>query len=159
MKAYRRILVSITAGSETDILLQRAAGLSRADQAQLLVVRILDTRNGFEADGPAASLPGDAVARHAPEAKRRLDLLMAQNNLGWAESKVVWGVPQAMLTDLVRTWEPDLVVASEGRLSKEIANGADILKVASRSWFSRLRDVLFPASVPERLTFSRHPHG
>ena len=47
MKTYRRILVSIAAGGETHLLLQRAAGLAHAQHAQLLVVRILDGRSGF----------------------------------------------------------------------------------------------------------------
>jgi nucleotide-binding universal stress UspA family protein len=147
MKTYRRILVSIAAGGETEILLQRAVALTHGHQAQLLVVRVLDTRGGFEPDGPAASLRGDALARRVPETKRRLDLLLAQNNLSWAEAKVVWGVPQAELVQITRTWKPDLVVACDGHLLREIANGADTLNVGRRNWFSRLFGRLPSASA------------
>jgi acyl-coenzyme A synthetase/AMP-(fatty) acid ligase len=159
MESYRRILVAIITGGETDILLQRAAGLSQVHRAQLLVVRVLDTRSGFEPDGPTALLPGDAVARRVPDTKRRLDLLLAQHNLGWAESKVVWGVPQAMLAHIIRTWEPDLVVTCEGDLPREITKGADTLKVGRRNWFSRLLGALAPAPAPAHPTLSRNPRG
>jgi nucleotide-binding universal stress UspA family protein len=148
MKTYRRILVSIAAGGETNILLQRAAGLAQAAQAQLLVVRVLDGRSGFAPDGPAAAWPPDVAARRVPETKRRLDLLLAQNDLGWAESRVVWGEPEDQLAHIVRTWEPDLVVTGAGDLPREVTNGADTLKVGRRSWFSRLWDALSPAPAP-----------
>ena len=141
MKTYRRILVSIPSGGQSDIVLHRAAELSQIQRAQMLVVRVIDTRSGFEPDGPAASLPGEAAARRAPEVKKRMDLQLARNNLGWAEAKVVWGEPEAMLADVIRSWEPDLVVACAGNLPQGIADGADILTVGCRSLFFRLAEV------------------
>lgn len=138
MKTYRRILVPIPADGQGDILLQRAGELARAQHAQMLVVRVLDTRSGFEPDGPAASLPGEAAARRSPDVKKRLDLLLARNNLGWAEAKVVWGEPRAVLADVIRNWAPDLVVACAGLLPMGIAEDADILTVGRRSLFGRL---------------------
>ncbi len=43
MKTYRRILVPIPADGQGDVLLQRAAELAKAQHAQMLVVRVLDT--------------------------------------------------------------------------------------------------------------------
>jgi len=138
MKTYRRILVPIPADGQGDVLLQRAAELAQGQHAQMLVVRVLDTRSGFEPDGPAAVLPGEAAARRSPDAKKRLDLQLARNNLGWAEAKVVWGEPQAVLAEVIRNWAPDLVVACAGLLPTGIAEDADILTVGCRSLLGRL---------------------
>lgn len=138
MKAYRRILVPIPADGQGDILLQRAAGLAQAQHAQMLVVRVLDTRSGFEPDGPAAALPDEMAARRSTDVRKRLDLQLARNNLGWAESKVVWGEPQTVLADVIRDWVPDLVVACASLLPDAIAEDADILTVGCRSLFGRL---------------------
>jgi nucleotide-binding universal stress UspA family protein len=142
MKTYRRILVPVPSGGQGDILLQRAAELAQARHTQMLVVRVLDTRSGFEPDGPAAVLPGEAAARRAPDVKKRLDLLLARNNLGWAEAKVIWGEPKTVLADVIRDWAPDLVVACAGLLPQEIAEDADILTVGCRSLFGRLAGAL-----------------
>lgn len=147
MKTYRRILVPISAGGQSDILLQRAAELAQAQRAQMLVVRMLDTRSGFESDGPAAALPGELAARRAPDVKKRLDLQLARNNLGWAEAKVVWGEPEAVLAEVVRGWAPDLVVACSGHLPQGIAEGADILTIGCRGLFRRLAET-FHHAVP-----------
>jgi hypothetical protein len=149
MKSYSRILVPIPAGGQGDILLQRAAELAHSQRTHMLVVRVLDTRSGFEPDGPAAMPSGEAAARHATGVRKRLDLQLARNNLGWVEAKVVWGEPKAVLTDLIRVWQPDLIVACSGQLPQTIAEGVDIFTVGRRSWHKRLAEVLqFPSLRP-----------
>lgn len=142
MKAYRRILVPITSTGQGDILLQRAAELAQAQRAQMLALRILDTRSGIAPDGPAAVLPGEAAARRAPGAKKQLDLQLARMNLGWAEARVVWGEPIVLLTEIIRAWEPDLVVACAGQLPYGITEDADTLTVACGGLFKRLSGML-----------------
>jgi nucleotide-binding universal stress UspA family protein len=145
MKTYRRILVPILTGGDNDIQLQRAAELAQAQRTQMLVVRVLDTRSGFEPDGPAAVLPEKAAARRAPDAKKRLDLQLARNNLGWAEAKVVWGIPKDALADVIYAWTPDLVVACSGQLPQGVADGADILTVGCNRLLHRLTEAFrFP---------------
>lgn len=138
MNTYRRILVPIAAGRQGDILLHRAAELARAQRAQILVVQVIDTRSGFSPDGPAAVLPGEAAARRVPEVRKRLELQLARNNLGWAEVKVVWGEPKVALTDVIRDWKPDVVVACAGHLSNGVVQDADVLTVGCTSFFRRL---------------------
>lgn len=148
MKTYRRILVPVPAGGQSDLLLQRAAELAKAQHAQMLVVRVIDTRSGFEPDGPAAVLPGEAAARRAPQLKKRLELQLSRNNLGWADMKVVWGEPKAMLARAIRDWSPDLVVAFAGEVSQGMAQDADILNVrAGGSLFRRMAET-FQQFVP-----------
>ena len=140
MKTYRRILVPLSADGQSDILLYRAAELAQAQDAKMLVVRVLDTRSGFEPDGPAAVLPGEAAARRAPDARKRLDLQLARNNLAWAEAQVVWGEPKAVLAEVIRSWQPDLVVTFAGHLPEEATDGADALTVSRPSVFRRLAE-------------------
>jgi nucleotide-binding universal stress UspA family protein len=144
MKTYQRILVPISASSHSDILLQRAAELAHAQHTKMLVVHVLDTRSGFESDGPAAVLPGEAAARRAPKVRKRLDLQLARNNLSWVEAKVVWGEPKAVLADVIRAWAPDLVVTHSGhQLPPGIAEGMDIFTVGRRSLLRRLAEALY----------------
>lgn len=142
MKTYRRILVPLSAGGQSDILLHRAAELAQGSRTQMLVLRVLDTRSGFEPDGPAPALPGESASRRAPDVKKKLELQLARNNLGWAEAKVVWGDAKALLADVIRTWEPDLVVACAGQLPHGILDGADVLTVSRRSLLRRLAETL-----------------
>lgn len=141
MNTYQRILVPVPVGGHGDVLLHRAAELSRSHGAQMLVVHVIDTRSGFEPDGPAGVLPGEAAARCVPEVKKRLDLQLARNNLGWAEAKVVWGEPRARLAEVIHAWKPDIVVTCDGHLPQGIAPEADILIVGCASWLRRLTRV------------------
>lgn len=142
MKAYQRILVPVPADGRADILLHRAAELAAATpgRTRMLVLRVLDTRHGFEPEGPAASLPGDRAARRVPEARGRLDLSLSRANLSWADAKVTWGEPKAVLADVVRDWSPDLVLTCAGDLPGGMANGADVLNVSCRGVFARIAD-------------------
>lgn len=141
MKTYRRILVPIFTGGQSDILLHRVTELAKVSRMQMLVVHVLDTRSGIPSDGPAGALPGEMAARRAPEAMKRLELQLARNNLGWAEAKVVWGEPNVLLADIIRDWAPDLIVTC-GQLPQGIVQGPDILTVGCRNLFRRLAQTL-----------------
>lgn len=141
MKTYRRILVPILTGGQSDILLQRVTELAQVTRTQMLVVRVLDTRSGIPSDGPAGALPGEIAARRAPEAMKRLELQLARNKLSWAEAKVVWGEPNVLLANLIRDWAPDLVVTC-GQLPQGMVQGPDILSVGCRNLFRRLTETL-----------------
>lgn len=145
MSAYRRILVPILSGSQAEIQLNRVTELGEIAQAQMLVVRVIDPRSGFEPDGPAAAARG----RRVTNAKQRLDLQLARNNLSWAESRVVLGEPKAALAAVIRSWKPDLVVTCEGHLPEGVAQGADVLTVGRCGILRRLADSL-------RLSAFRH---
>jgi len=140
MKTYRRILVPISADGQSDVLLHRAAELAQAQGTKMRVVRVLDTRSGFEPDGPAAVLPGEAAARRAPDVKKRLDLQLARNNLGWVEANVLWGEPKAVLADVIRNWQPDLVVTLAGYLPQALTEDVDVLTVSRPGVFRRLAE-------------------
>ena len=144
MKSYRRILVPVPADGRGEILLKRAAELLPANRGDMMVVRVLDTRTGFESDGPAASLPGERVARQIPGARKRLDLLLARNNLSWAESRVLCGEPRPAMTEFIRVWKPDLVVTCADLVPEQLydlsGEPPDVLTVKCHGLFNRLGD-------------------
>lgn len=145
MKTYQRILVPLPADGRSEILLRRAAEMLSATRGDMMVVRVLDTRTGFESDGPAASLPGERVARQVPGARKRLDLLLARNNLAWAESRVLCGEPRPAMTEFIRVWKPDLVVTCADLAPEQLydlsGESPDVLTVKCHGLFNRLGDV------------------
>ena len=66
MKARQRVLIPFTHGHSGSALLRHAGEISASGDVELLVVSVLDTRSGFDADGPAGALPSDRAARLAP---------------------------------------------------------------------------------------------
>lgn len=143
MKNYRRILVPLPADGRSEVLLRRAAEMLPGGRGELMVARVLDTRSGFESDGPAGRLPGEREARQVPGEKKRLDLLLARHKLGWAESRVLLGDPRPTLHAFIRDWRPDLVVTcarmSPDELGYDLTDEPpDVLTVKCHGLFWRL---------------------
>lgn len=153
MKTYRRILVPIDSGSRGAALLKRAAEIAQTDHAEVMVVKVIDTRGGFESDGPLGSLPMERAARKKPAERQRLDLMLARSKLSWAESRVICGEPAPVLADTIRQWRPDLIVIAAslflpGWITSVVAQSGgvrpDVLTVVCGNPFSRLARTVFP---------------
>lgn len=115
MRAYRRILVAIPACEPGEPLLQRAAALAGMNRDARVLVACL-------------SGPADAPARpRLASLRQRLDLLLARNNLAWAETRIAAGDARAVLADLIRSWRPDLLLACRSQLPQNPGHGLDIL--------------------------------
>jgi K+-sensing histidine kinase KdpD len=148
VKARQRILLSFTPGRRGETSLRRAGEIAASEHADLLVVQVLDTRSGFEPDGPAAILPGEHAARRVPAEKKRLDQQLTQNGLGWAKTAVVCGEPRAVLSEMVRSWRPDLVI-SDARMPRILPrragqNEPEMMTVGGGGLFARMAEFLFP---------------
>ncbi len=148
MKSHRRILVPYTPGLQGESLLRRAGEIATSEQAELLVLQVLDTRSGFESDGPAGSLAGEQAARRLPAQKKRLEQRLAQYGLAWAKSAVRCGEPRTVLADLVQTWRPDLIVSRDrlpqavtGRVGQKVP---EVMMLARDSLFERMAEFFFP---------------
>ena len=151
MKSYRRILIPMPHDGRGEILLRRAAKLLPTDRGDMMVVQVLDTRSGFASDGPAGSLPGEREMRRLPDLKRRLDLLLARNNLSWAEARVLCGEPRPAMAGCIRDWKPDLVVTCDRLVPETLVHDLsveppDVLTVKCHGWFARLGEVLGPVA-------------
>ncbi len=153
MKTYRRILVPIDSVSRGEALLKRAAEIAQTDHAEVMVVKVIDICSGFESDGPVGSLPMERAARKKPAERKRLDLMLARNNLSWAQSQVICGEPAPVLADTIQQWRPDLIVIAAslflpGWVASAVAQSGgvrpDVLTVVCGNAFSRLAQALFP---------------
>lgn len=148
MKTRQRILVPLTHGYSASALLRHASEMAASQQAELLVVSVLDTRSGFELDGPAGSLPGERAARLAPAEQTRLEHNLMRHDMGQVQATVIWGEPSAALSALIRSWQPDLVVC-DGRTRRMLParygqEGPALMMVGGNSAFARMAGFLFP---------------
>jgi nucleotide-binding universal stress UspA family protein len=148
MKTRQRILVPFTHGYNGSTLLRRASELAASGNVQLLVVSVLDTRSGFESDGPAGSLPGERAARLAPAEQKRLEHDLIRHGLDWAQATVIWGEPRAALSALILSWNPDMVMCDgrtrrmlPARMSQE---GPEMMRIDRNNAFARLAGFFLP---------------
>ena len=148
MKTRQRILVPFTHGHSGSALLRRAGEIAAAGEIELLVVSVLDTRSGFELDGPAGNLPGERAARPAPAEQKRLDHDLMRHGLGRARATVIWGEPRAALSALIHSWRPDMIVC-DGRTRRMLPartgdEGPQMMRVGRTGAFARLAGFFFP---------------
>lgn len=148
MNTRQRILVPFTHGYNGSALLRRASELAASGNVELRVVSVLDTRSGFESDGPAGNLPGERAARLAPAEQKRLEHDLMRHGLDRAQASVIWGEPRAALSDLIRNWRPDLVVC-DGRTRRMLPawtaqEGPEMMSVGRDNAFARLAGFFYP---------------
>jgi hypothetical protein len=148
MNTHQRILVPFTHGYNGSALLRRASELAASGNVELRVVSVLDTRSGFELDGPAGNLPGERAARLAPAEQKRLEHDLMRHGLDRAQASVIWGDPRAALSDLIRNWHPDLVVC-DGRTRHLLPawtaqDGPEMMWIGRDNAFARLAGFFYP---------------
>ena len=148
MTTRQRILVPFTHGYNGSALLRRASELAASGNVELRVVSVLDTRSGFELDGPAGNLPGERAARLAPAEQKRLEHDLMRHGLDRAQATVIWGEPRAALSDLIRSWRPDLVVC-DGRTRRMLParasqDGPELMRIGRNGAFERLAGFFYP---------------
>lgn len=148
MKTRQRILVPFTHGHSGSALLRRASEIATSGDVDLLVVSVLDTRSGFDSDGPAGNLPSERAARLAPAEQKRLEHELMRHGLGQAQATVIWGEPRATLSALIRSWNPDLVVC-DGRTRRMLPartsqEGPEMMRIDRGNAFARLAGFFLP---------------
>lgn len=148
MKTRQRILVPFSHGHNGSALLRRASELAASGNVELRVVSVLDTRSGFELDGPAGNLPGERAARLAPAEQKRLEHDLLRHGLDPAQATVIWGEPRTALSALIRSWRPDLVVC-DGRTRRMLPartnqEGPEMMRIGRNGAFARLAGMFIP---------------
>jgi hypothetical protein len=148
MKTRQRILVPFTHGYSSSALLRRASEIAASGDVDLLVVSVLDTRSGFESDGPAGNLPGERAARLAPSEQKRLEHELMRHGLDRAQATVIWGEPRTALSALIRSWNPDMVMC-DGRTRRMLParayqEGPEMMRIDRDGAFARLAGFFYP---------------
>lgn len=148
MKTRQRVLIPFTHGHSGSALLRRAGEIAASGDIELLVVSVLDTRSGFDPDGPASALPGERAARLAPPEQKRLEHDLIRHGLGEAQATVIWGEPRTALSALIRSWRPDLVVC-DGRTRRMLPTRPDregpaLMTIGRDNTLARLAGFFFP---------------
>jgi nucleotide-binding universal stress UspA family protein len=148
MKTRQRILVPFTHGHSGSALLRRAGEIATSADIELLVASVLDTRSGFESDGPAGGLPGERAARLAPAERKRIEHDLVRHGLDRAQATVIWGEPRAALAGLIRSWRPDLVVC-DGRTRRMLPDrsgedGPATMRIGRSGPLARLAEFFVP---------------
>jgi hypothetical protein len=148
MKTRQRILVPFTHGYSSSALLRRASEIAASSEVELLVVSVLDTRSGFESDGPAGNLPGERAARLAPSEQKRLEHDLLRHGLDRAQATVIWGEPCTALSALIRSWNPDMVMC-DGRTRRMLPTrayqeGPEMMRIDRNGAFARLTGFFYP---------------
>lgn len=147
MKTRQRVLIPFTHGHSGSALLRRASEIAASGEVDLLVVSVLDTRSGFDPDGPAGALPSDRAARLAPPEQKRLEHDLIRHGLGQAQATVIWGEPRTALSDFIRNWRPDLVVCDKRtrRMLPARSDGLpELMTIGREGALARLAGVFFP---------------
>jgi hypothetical protein len=148
MKTRQRVLVPFTHGHSGSALLRRAGEIAATGDVDLLVVSVLDTRSGFDSDGPSGGLPGERAARLAPPEQKRLEHDLMRHGLNQAQATVIWGEPRTALSSLIRSWRPDLFVC-DGRTRRMLParcdrEGPTLMTIGRNGAFARLAGLFAP---------------
>lgn len=148
MKTRQRILIPFTHGYSGSTLLRRASDLVASGDVELLLASVLDTRSGFDIDGPAGNLPGERAARLAPAEQKRLEHDLIRHGLDQAQATVIWGEPRTAIANLIGSWRPDLVMcdAWTRHLLPASTNqeSPEIMRIGRNAAFTRLAEFFHP---------------
>lgn len=148
MKSYRRILVAIFTNGQSEHLLHVLQEVVGSRHAQVQVVRMIEPDGFAEPDGPAAAfLPEETAARDLRAVRRRLELQLSRLNLGWVDEQVIWRQPCAKLAEIIRTWQPDLIITGRRHLPVEVPADVDILATSGRGLLKRLAGVFMQPTL------------
>jgi len=110
MRSYRRILGLIDISSNGEKVAQRALQMARLYNATLGAATVVDWTPGYESGHAPFLTPQQAQAALVKEFSRKLDHLIARIGGGGSEGIVVAGQLKSSVRDILRSWEPDLVI-------------------------------------------------
>jgi nucleotide-binding universal stress UspA family protein len=148
MKPYQRILVPLTHGHSGAALLRQTSEIALPGRSAVLVVSVVDTRSGFDLDGPAGNLPGERAARLVPAEQRRLEHELLRHDLRTAQVSVIVGEPRTALSEIIQSWRPDTIVCDARTRSllpaSTLWEGPDLLDIGRHGAFARLAGFFTP---------------
>lgn len=120
MRTYRRILALIELSPEGEAVARRALQMARAFNAALGIGFVVDYQPGFECDHVPFRTPAEMREAIVGDVRGKLDRMVAAIGAAGAEVLVVSGTQGAAVTEMVGSWQPDLLLTGS-----EAARGLD----------------------------------
>lgn len=115
MSKYRRILALVAVNRESLSVAQRALQLSRVYGATLALATVIDPSPGSETDRIGLLSTNGPQQAHMRNVKEKLERMSVEIGCdGGCEIIVCRGSPVMVLSELTRSWRPDLVLV-DGR--------------------------------------------
>lgn len=111
-RPYRRVLALINLDGSDERIARKALLLARLNRAQLMFLHLIEPEAALDGGYPASSAKSDAAALEAG-ALRRLDFLAAQLGAGEAQCVARHGPARQCFRELLREWQPGLVVSAQ----------------------------------------------
>lgn len=135
MSTYKRILALVAFNSDSATVARRAVQLSRSYGSTLALAAVVDYTPGFECDHVPFPTPGEMRQAIVRDMREKLEQMMTEVGAGGCEIIVGCGSEPEVVSELTRSWHPDLVlVGSHARhgLEQNDARAAyDVLTIQS----------------------------
>ncbi len=112
MSTYKRILALVALNSDSAAVAKRAVQLSRSYGATLALASVVDYTPGFESDHVPFLTPEEMRQATARDLRERLQQMMTDVGAGGCEIIVGCGSEHEVVSELTRSWRPDLVLVS-----------------------------------------------
>lgn len=110
MANYRKILALVDIAPNGERVAQRALKMAQLYNATLATATIIDYTPGYESGHAPFLTPNQACDALVKQFSGKLDLLLNRIGAAGAESIVVAGALKPCVTDVLQSWQPDLVV-------------------------------------------------
>ncbi len=110
MSTYKRILALVALNSDSATVAKRAVQLSRAYGATLALAAVVDYTPGFESDHVPFLTPDEMRQAIVRDMRERLQQMMTDVGAGGCEIIVGCGSEREVVSELTRSWRPDLVL-------------------------------------------------
>lgn len=110
MRSYRRILSVVDLSRNGAAVVRRAWQMAQLYNASLAVASVVDYTPGFECDHVPFRTPEEMRSAIVRDVSEKLDRLVGEAGAGRAEVIVAAGGEKKVMADLLRSWQPDLVL-------------------------------------------------
>lgn len=124
MSTYKRILALVALNGDSAAVAKRAVQLSRAYGATLALASVVDYTPGFESDHVPFLTPGEMRQFIVRDLREKLDQMMTEIGAGGCEIIVGCGSEKEVVSELTRSWRPDLVLVGSHARHGLDQNGA-----------------------------------
>lgn len=110
MSTYKRILALVAFNGDSAAVAKRAVQLSRSYGATLALAAVVDYTPGFESDHVPFLTPDEMRQAIVRDVREKLDQMMTEAGAGGCEIIVGCGSEREVVSELTRSWRPDLVL-------------------------------------------------